>query len=67
MRLEINAPSDAGDEQSGLRALVHVMPDEGAGHYNITLTRLLGNTFQFHSIYRALRTQLADVLVPSAK
>jgi len=67
MRLQITVPSSssaavAPSDGTDLRLLVHVMPQDSAGQYCITLTRLQGNTFQFHSIYRALRQQLADLL-----
>ena len=70
MRLEICCSGEGADQPGDhgeLRALVHVMPEDAVGHYCITLTRLQGNTFQFHSVYRALRMQLADLLLPAAQ
>jgi len=69
MRLEISAPGATADQPGDhgeLRALVHVMAEQEAGYHCITLTRLAGNTFQFHSVYRALRMQLADLLLAPA-
>lgn len=48
----------------GLRALVHVMPEGSDGTYSISLMRLVGDTFEFHSLYRSLRERLTDIVVP---
>jgi len=48
----------------GLRALVHVMPEDGDGTYSISLMRLVGDTFEFHALYRSLRERLQDITVP---
>ena len=48
----------------GLRALVHVMPEGNDGTYAISLMRLVGDTFEFHSLYRSLRDRLTDITVP---
>ena len=53
------APADALGH--GLRAVVHVMPEDEDGTYAISLMRLVGDTFEFHSLYRKLRERLADI------
>mmetsp|Transcript_29823 Transcript_29823/g.77201 ORF Transcript_29823/g.77201 Transcript_29823/m.77201 type:complete len:458 (+) Transcript_29823:70-1443(+) len=56
--------ADGGD--GGLRAVVHVMPEDDEGTYAISLMRLVGDTFAFHSLYRKLRSRLEDItLLPS--
>lgn len=57
----------AGAPGSGLRALVHVLPEGGEGTYSISLMRLVGDTFEFHALYRALRDRLTDITVPSKR
>jgi hypothetical protein len=46
---------------AGMRAVVHVMPEDDEGTYAISLMRLQGDTFEFHSLYRKLRERLGDV------
>jgi len=49
-----------------MRTLVHVMPDSAVeGTYSISLMRLVGDTFEFHALYRSLRDRLADITVPA--
>jgi len=48
----------------GMRALMHVMPEDGNGTYSISLMRLVGDTFEFHALYRSLRERLTDITVP---
>lgn len=45
----------------GLRAVVHVMPEDDEGTYAISLMRLVGDTFEFHNLYRQLRGRLSDI------
>ena len=77
LRMEIaamgGAASGAQQQQSGggggsgesLRALVHVMPEDTDGSYSISLMRLVGDTFEFHALYRSLRERLNDITVPT--
>ena len=70
LRLELCCPGSASDQHGDhgdLRAILHVMPEALPGRYCITLTRLQGNTFQFHAVYRTLRMQLADLLLTSSQ
>jgi hypothetical protein len=48
----------------GLRALLHVLPEDGDGTYSISLMRLVGDTFEFHALYRSLRERLLDLTQP---
>lgn len=62
MRLEVHQNDDkAGD----LSVILHVMPDAEAGDYRISFTRLRGDTFKFHGLFRAMRERLADVIASS--
>jgi hypothetical protein len=54
-------PGGAAGAGGGVRALVHVMPDGSDGTYSISLMRLVGDTFEFHALYRSLRERLADI------
>ena len=56
----------ASSETGGLRAVLHVMPEDNEGTYAISLMRLVGDTFEFHSLYRKLRERLADITVPQS-
>ena len=47
-----------------LRALLHVMPEGTEGTYAISVMRLVGDTFEFHELYRSLRDRLTDITVP---
>ena len=43
------------------------MPDDVAsGTYSISLMRLVGDTFEFHALYRSLRERLQDLTTPAA-
>ena len=42
------------------------MPEDNEGTYAISLMRLVGDTFEFHSLYRKLRERLADITVPQS-
>merc|ERR1712220_14159 len=42
--------------------IMHVMPEGEEGDYGISFTRLRGDTFKFHALFRALRDRLADVI-----
>ena len=57
------AVGGAGGTGAGgaLRALVHVMPEGSDGTYAISLMRLVGDTFEFHALYRSLRERLLDL------
>jgi len=57
-RLEV---SSNGGEQGEVTAVLHVMPEDVFGHYSITITRLRGDTFAYHSLYRSLRQRLLDL------
>lgn len=48
----------------GVRAIVHVLPEDSEGTYSISMMRLMGNTFAFHSLYRSLRERLQDITLP---
>ena len=54
-----------GGSGESLRALVHVMPEDTDGSYSISLMRLVGDTFEFHALYRSLRERLNDITVPT--
>lgn len=59
--LSLPSATEAG---GGLRALVHVMPEGNEdGTYAISLMRLVGDTFEFHALYRQLRDRLTDITV----
>ena len=60
----VKSAPPGGAAGSGLRALVHVMPEGNDGTYTISLMRLVGDTFEFHSLYRSLRDRLTDITVP---
>merc|ERR1712032_304430 len=46
----------------GVRALLHVMGEDAEGKHCISFTRLSGDTFQFHKLYRTLRQRLCDLV-----
>merc|ERR1712060_7139 len=46
----------------GVRALLHVMGEDAEGKHCISFTRLSGDTFQFHALYRTLRQRLCDLV-----
>ena len=50
-----------GGGAGGLRALLHVMPDSQDGTFSISLMRLVGDTFEFHALFRQLRERLCDI------
>lgn len=45
----------------GVRALLHVMPEDIDGSHGISFTRLSGDTFQFHALFRSLKKRLHDL------
>jgi len=57
-RLDVSSTSEGSGRVS---AAVHVMPEDAHGRYCITLTRLQGDTFGYHSLYRTLRQRLQDL------
>lgn len=59
VRLEVfcGEPSRA----DGVHALLHVMPESVEGVYGVSVTRLQGDTFLFHDLYRKLRSRLSDI------
>eukprot|EP00325_Prymnesiales_sp_UTEX-LB-985_P021927 CAMPEP_0174715486 /NCGR_PEP_ID=MMETSP1094-20130205/21245_1 /TAXON_ID=156173 /ORGANISM="Chrysochromulina brevifilum, Strain UTEX LB 985" /LENGTH=430 /DNA_ID=CAMNT_0015915061 /DNA_START=13 /DNA_END=1305 /DNA_ORIENTATION=+ len=59
-----SADGDYGDYggHSSLRAVLHVLPEDAEGTYAISLMRLVGDTFQFHAMYRKLRDRLSDIV-----
>jgi len=61
MRLEIHQ-SCGDDKSSDLSVILHVLPEADAGDYRISFTRLKGDTFKFHTLFRNLRDRLADVI-----
>lgn len=62
MRLEITQVDEHG---GACQVVLHVMPDSMEGSYCLTMTRQQGDTFQFHALYRMLRTSLSDFIVPA--
>ena len=50
---------------SNLRMLLHVLPEDNEGTYAISLMRLMGDTFEFHALYRKLRDRLTDITIPA--
>merc|ERR1740130_1995692 len=58
MRLDVDMTTADG----GVRMLIHVVPQDFDGAYSISFTRLSGDTFQFHSLYRTLRASMADLM-----
>ena len=50
-----------GQSEGGVRVVIHVSPQDALGHYSITLTRLEGDTFAYHALFRLLKSRLADV------
>jgi hypothetical protein len=63
IRLEVVQPDPTGVSE-GVRALVHVLPEQDGGVYTINITRLSGDTFRYHALYRRLKERLSDLLVP---
>jgi len=61
IRLEMIQKSQAGGELDQLHAFLHIMPENTNGKYLISFTRLSGDTFQFHSVFRELRRRLGDL------
>jgi len=61
IRLEMVQNSQLGTEADKLHALLHIMPEDTCGKYLISFTRLSGDTFQFHTLFRELRRRLADL------
>lgn len=45
-----------------MRAIVYVLPELEGGVYSINITRLSGDTFGYHSLYRQLKHRIADIL-----
>merc|ERR1712232_279554 len=60
LRLEVFQASPHGDGE-GVRALLHVMPEDTDGSHGISFTRLSGDTFQFHGLFRSLKGRLKDL------
>jgi len=58
-RLDVS--SSAEGTHGRVSAAVHVMPEDAYGRYCITMTRLQGDTFGYHSLYRTLRQKLVDL------
>lgn len=58
-RLHISSNPDDGSGH--VSAALHVMPEDAFGRYCITLTRLQGDTFGYHALYRTLRQRLMDL------
>lgn len=63
IRLEVVQPDPTGGTD-GVRALVHVLPEQGGGVYTMNITRLSGDTFRYHALYRRLKERLVDLLSP---
>ena len=59
MRIEVNVPDSA--EGSGVRMMLHVVPQDTEGAYSILFTRLKGDTFQYHKHYQMLRDRIQDL------
>ena len=59
-RLDVSSSSSSADA-GRVSAAIHVMPEDAQGRYCITLTRLQGDTFGYHSLYRTLRQRLVDL------
>ncbi|EOD13388.1 hypothetical protein EMIHUDRAFT_434603 [Emiliania huxleyi CCMP1516] len=55
-----------GTADVGVRALVHVLPEQEAGVYSLHITRLSGDTFAYHALFRQLRQRLHDIVAPQA-
>jgi len=58
-RLDVS--SSGADGSSGVSAALHILPEDANGRYCITLTRLQGDTFGYHALYRTLRQRLCDL------
>jgi len=56
-RLDVTSSNEGGGR---VTAALHVLPEEN-GRYCITMTRLQGDTFGYHSLYRTLRQRLVDL------
>jgi len=61
IRLEMIQKSPTGGEVDQLHAFLHIMPEDTNGKYLISFTRLSGDTFQFHTLFRELRRRLGDL------
>lgn len=59
-RLDVSRNSANGTGGT-VSAAVHIMPEDANGRYSITLTRLQGDTFEYHALYRTLRQRLCDL------
>lgn len=59
-RLEVFKASPVSGGE-GVRALLHVMPEDLDGSHGISFTRLSGDTFQFHALFRSLKSRLKDL------
>jgi hypothetical protein len=51
----------SSDEGSGAHVWIHVSPENLHGSYSITLTRIGGDTFEYHALYRDLKKRLQDI------
>jgi hypothetical protein len=63
IRLEVVQPDPSGGSE-GVRVLVHVLPEQDGGVYTMNITRLSGDTFRYHALYRRLKERLSDLLAP---
>lgn len=65
-------PSGPGGSSDGVvggrmvRAAISIIPEDANGRYGISLTRVQGDTFAFHALYRTLKGRLNDLLAGSS-
>jgi len=64
MRLEVHQASQI-EGGEGVLALLHVMPEDMEGGHCISFTRLSGDTFQFHALFRSIKKRLSDLVQDS--
>ncbi|KAL3929284.1 MAG: hypothetical protein SGPRY_002023 [Prymnesium sp.] len=57
----IHVGSSATNMDNPVTAAIHVIPEDIFGRYNISITRMKGDTFAFHALYRSLRKRLDDL------
>lgn len=67
LHLEISGNLKGDSEEQKLEqgkqvhAAVSIVPEDAYGTYSISITRLKGDTFDFHALYRTLRSRLVDL------
>jgi hypothetical protein len=58
---KIHEDEDDVPDAGGVHVWIHVTPEDLQGTYSISLTRIAGDTFQYHKLFRELRARLSDL------